>query len=80
MADAPLRTPRGGDLVYVDRSASVQFAGQAAIYFRVIRAHDWPTYEGWCWLDGYEVDKDGKATDRRSIFVQLAGLRRPSTR
>jgi hypothetical protein len=43
--------------------------------FRVIRVHDWPTYEGWIWLDGYELNSAGDAVERRSIFVQVNGLR-----
>jgi hypothetical protein len=42
--------------------------------FRVIRVHDWPTYDGWAWLDGYELDATGDAVARRSIFVQLDAL------
>jgi hypothetical protein len=37
--------------------------------------HDWPTYTGWVWLDGYQLDESGDAVERRSIFVQVAGLR-----
>lgn len=66
--------PRSGDVLHVTREASVQFASQP-IYFRVIRVHDWPTYDGWVWLDGYELNSLGEAVDRRSIFVQLRGLR-----
>ena len=64
--------PRAGDVLRVGRSASVQFA--SPILFRIIRVHDWPTYEGWVWLDGYELNAGGDAVERRSIFVQLAGL------
>jgi hypothetical protein len=42
--------------------------------FRVIRVHDWPTYDGWAWLDGYQLNAAGDAVARRSIFVQLVGL------
>jgi hypothetical protein len=42
--------------------------------FRVIRVYDWPTYDGWAWLDGYQLNAGGDAVSRRSIFVQLAGL------
>jgi hypothetical protein len=42
--------------------------------FRVIRVHDWSTYDGWAWLDGYELDSTGDAIARRSIFVHLHGL------
>lgn len=65
--------PRSGDVLHLTREASVQFASQP-IYFRVIRVHDWPTYHGWIWLDGYQLNSLGEAVDRRSIFVQLNGL------
>ncbi len=64
--------PRSGDVLRITRAASVQFI--EPLYFRVIRVHDWPTYRGWIWLDGYELDAAGDAVERRSIFVQLAGL------
>lgn len=56
------------------RAASVQFS--APLLFRVIRVHDWSTYDGWAWLDGYELNSAGEAIDRRSIFVQVSGLQR----
>lgn len=65
--------PRSGDVLYVTRAASVQFV--EPLFFRVIRVHDWPTYDGWVWLDGYELNAAGEAVDRRSIFVQVNGLR-----
>ncbi len=55
------------------REASVQFAA-APLLFRVIRVHDWSTYDGWAWLDGYELNPSGEAIDRRTIFVQIGGL------
>lgn len=64
--------PRSGDVLNVTRAASVQFA--KPILFRVIRVHDWPTYNGWVWLDGYQLNSSGDAVDRRSIFVQITGL------
>lgn len=67
---APL--PSAGDLLEVTRAASVQFV--RPIWFRVIRVLDWPTYDGWIWLDGYRLDAKGDAVARRSIFVQPAGL------
>lgn len=66
-------TPRAGDILHVTREASVQFA--TPIFFRVIRVHDWPTYDGWLWLDGYQLNAAGDAVERRSIFVQSGGLR-----
>jgi len=66
--------PRSGDVIRVTREASVQFS--SPILFRVIRVHDWSTYDGWAWLDGYELNAAGEAVDRRSIFVQVGGLQR----
>jgi hypothetical protein len=65
--------PRSGDVIQVTKAASVQFS--SPMLFRVIRVHDWPTYEGWVWLDGYELNASGEAVERRSIFVQVGGLR-----
>ena len=65
--------PRSGDVLHVTRAASVQFLKPIA--FRVIRVLDWPTYDGWLWLDGYELNAAGDAVNRRSIFVQQEGLR-----
>jgi hypothetical protein len=80
VASVPARraAPRPGDVVVVGRAASVQFAGVAGFNFRVIRVDEKSTYQGWCWLDGYQLDGGGDAVERRSIFVQLAGLR-PAT-
>lgn len=66
--------PRSGDVLRITRAASVQFT--SPILFRVIRTHDWPTYDGWIWLDGYELNSVGEAVERRSIFVQVDGLQR----
>ncbi|WP_229789722.1 hypothetical protein [Pilimelia terevasa] len=65
--------PRSGDVLEVTRSASVQFV--SPLLFRVIRVLDWPTYDGWAWLDGYSLNAAGDAVERRSIFVQVNGLR-----
>jgi hypothetical protein len=67
--------PRSGDVLCVTRAASAQFT--EPIMFRVIRVHDWQTADGWAWLDGYQLDATGDAVERRSIFVQLGGLRNP---
>jgi hypothetical protein len=64
--------PRAGDVLRITRAASVQFL--EPILFRVIRIHDWQTYDGWIWLDGYQLNTVGDAVERRSIFVQLGGL------
>lgn len=67
-------TFKAGDLVQVTRQASVQFV--RPFLFRVIRVLDLPTFDGWVWLDGYQLNGRGDAVTRRSIFVQPTGLRK----
>ncbi|WP_371687526.1 hypothetical protein [Micromonospora sp. KC721] len=64
---------KSGDLLYGNREASVQFVHP--IHFRLTRVLDWITYDGWIWLDGYQLNARGDAVARRSIFVQKSGLR-----
>lgn len=66
--------PRSGDTLYVGNDASVQF-GFRPINFRVSHIMPLTTYDGWMWLDGYELDAYGDAVEQRKIFVQPAGLR-----
>jgi hypothetical protein len=79
--------PQPGDLLQIDDRASVQF--RYPFLYRVIRPLDLTTYDGWIWLDGYQLDGNEVARLRRSIFVQLAGIvyvhrphrpRRPTSR
>lgn len=71
----PGHLPRAGDVLLIGRAASVQFS--TPILFRMIRIHAWSTYDGWVWLDGYQLDAlTGDAVARRSVFVQLAGVQR----
>jgi len=65
--------PRPGELLWIDRPASVQFAS-APFTFLLLRVHGWSTYDGWVWLDGLHLDPDGHIVQRRSIFVAVAGL------
>ncbi|MFY1594286.1 hypothetical protein [Micromonospora sp. WMMD737] len=67
--------PSPGDLLIVDGRASVQFAGDRTLTFRVVSVCDQPTYAGWIWLTGYVLNRRGEATDKREIYVQLDGLR-----
>ncbi|NBE79797.1 hypothetical protein [Micromonospora rubida] len=67
--------PSPGDLLAIGGRASVQFAGDRALTFRVVSVPDLPTYHGWIWLTGYVLDHRGLATAKREIYVQLAGLR-----
>ncbi|WP_431885447.1 hypothetical protein [Micromonospora wenchangensis] len=71
--------PRPGDLLIVDRAASVQFTGERALRLRVVSVSDRPTYDGWVWLTGYVLDRRGEATAKREVFVRLAGLRPAAT-
>lgn len=66
---------RPGDVVHVGPDASVQFSGDRALTFRVIRVDPRITYDGWIWLDGYVLDATGTALQRRRIFVRREGLR-----
>lgn len=63
--------PRSGD-VWVTRAASPQFG--VPVMFRVIKREDSAYYDGWAWLDGYQLDAAGDAVERRSIFVAVDGL------
>ncbi len=67
-------TVRPGDVVIVGPSASVQFSGHYGFKFRVIHVDDRPTYDGWLWLDGYQLDGRAQAVARRKIFVRRSGL------
>ncbi|GAB3798113.1 hypothetical protein [Micromonospora zhanjiangensis] len=66
--------PKVGDVLVIDRAASVQFV--EPLLFRVtVVHHDRHTYDGWLWLGGYQLAPDGTAVARRDIFVQPSGLR-----
>lgn len=67
--------PRPGEVLIVDRQASVQFADLRQLVFRVISVSRRPTYEGWAWIHGYVLDSSGAATERREIFVRCDGPR-----
>ena len=69
---------RPGEVVIVGSAASVQFAGRHGFPFRVIHVDARPTYDGWAWLDGYQLDSRGQAVARRKIFVRRSGLVRRS--
>jgi len=62
----------GGDELTLTRAASVQFF--RPLPFRLIRVLPLATYDGWCWLDGYELDLAGEAVERRRLFVQYQGV------
>jgi hypothetical protein len=69
---------KSGDLLHLTRTASVQFS--RPLFFRLIRVlEDRITYDGWVWIEGYELDARGEAVARRELFVQPAGLRKVFT-
>ncbi|MEH1018012.1 hypothetical protein V6U90_33805 [Micromonospora sp. CPCC 206060] len=70
-----LRRPRPGEELLISWDASVQFAGQPPFTFRVISVSPDPTYHGWVWLTGYQLNDRGQAVAKREIYVRLAGLR-----
>ncbi|MFK3984992.1 hypothetical protein ACI2K4_32050 [Micromonospora sp. NPDC050397] len=71
----PGRTPESGEIVLLDAGASVQFAGDRAILLRVSKVDERYTYDGWTWLSGYQLDRQGNATAKRDVFVSLAGIK-----
>ncbi|MEV4825111.1 hypothetical protein [Micromonospora sp. NPDC049274] len=65
---------KAGDVVLLTTAASVQFL--RPIFVRVIR--EFPeryTYEGWVWIDGYDLNAAGDAVARRELYVNRDGLR-----
>ncbi|MEU1754462.1 hypothetical protein ABZ436_17580 [Micromonospora matsumotoense] len=77
---------RPGDVLHLTRGASVQFIRPITV--RVIRVlTDWHTYDGWLWIDAYELDAAGDAVRRRTLFLMPSGAahleptpRRPAQR
>ncbi|WP_233513898.1 hypothetical protein [Micromonospora craterilacus] len=68
-------TPRVTPGVYLlTREASPQFGKPITV--RVIRERtDRHTYCGWAWIEVYQLDARGNATDRRELFVRPDGMR-----
>ncbi|MFF0228975.1 hypothetical protein [Micromonospora sp. NPDC005254] len=87
MPAAPGPTFRAGDLLRLSATASVQFLRPITV--RVIRELQWDTYDGWVWLDAYELGARGDAIARRELYVRREGvqplnvrptIRRPTAR
>lgn len=66
------RYPKPGDLLRLDRRASIQFCDPITV--RVKKVHDRSTYDGWVWLSVYQLNQRGDATMVRDLFVRLTGL------
>ncbi|WBC16998.1 hypothetical protein O7600_09265 [Micromonospora sp. WMMA1998] len=78
-AAAGVRPIKAGDLLRLDRRASVQFC--RLITVRVIREiTDRQPFDGWSWIEAYELNCSGVAVAKRELFVWLAGLRRLNPR
>lgn len=54
------------------RAASPQFSVPVSV--RVIRTLDRSTYDGWVWIEVYQLNQAGDATARRTLFVRAAGM------
>ncbi|MEU8262806.1 hypothetical protein AB0C02_19530 [Micromonospora sp. NPDC048999] len=62
-----------GDVLHLTRAASPQFT--QSIFLRVIRTRtDFHTYDGWTWLDGYQLNQKGEAVARRELYVLKEGV------
>lgn len=64
--------PRVGQILRLTRAASPQFIEPIVVLVR--RVVEWTTYEGWIWLDVYQLGPDGHAVEERRLFLRLAGL------
>ncbi|MFI1195615.1 hypothetical protein ACH4T9_20505 [Micromonospora sp. NPDC020750] len=66
---------KAGDVLHITRACSVQFI--RPIMFRLIKVRtDLITYDGWTWIEGYELDAKGDAVARRELFVLKKCMRR----
>ncbi|MCO1597372.1 hypothetical protein M8C17_19660 [Micromonospora sp. RHAY321] len=65
------RSVRSGDVLLLTRAASPQFFRPITV--RVIRVLDWIAYDGWLWIDAYQLRPDGMALARRSLYVMPGG-------
>jgi hypothetical protein len=64
---------RPGEVLLLTRAASPQFVRPITV--RVIRHRaDLTTYDGWTWIECYQLDARGDAVERRELFVMPAGL------
>ncbi|MFG3698394.1 hypothetical protein ACGF5C_10840 [Micromonospora sp. NPDC047620] len=60
-------------MLHLTRAAGPQFV--RSIFFRLIKVRtDLHTYDGWTWLDGYQLDEKGDAVARRELYVFKAGV------
>ncbi|MEV4657992.1 hypothetical protein [Micromonospora sp. NPDC049301] len=67
------RKVQPSDVLLLTREASPQFVRPITV--RVIRVLDWITYDGWLWIDAYQLGSDGMALARRSLYFLPEGAR-----
>ncbi|MCF0094901.1 hypothetical protein [Micromonospora sp. MH99] len=68
---------KAGDVIHLTTAASVQFL--RPIFVRVIRElPERHTYDGWVWIEGYQLNAAGDAVARRELYVRRAGVRMQS--
>jgi hypothetical protein len=72
--------PRPGQVVALDRAASVQFDGDRGLTVQILEVDQQPTLEGWVWLTVAVLGPPAarKRAAVRTVFVRPAGLR-PAT-
>lgn len=73
--------PKVGDVLIVDRRASVQFSGVNSLILRVISVSDGATYDGWAWVAGYVIDRRRvrqPCVERSSCFVAACDSPHPA--
>ncbi|MFY1573402.1 hypothetical protein ACN26Z_00710 [Verrucosispora sp. WMMD703] len=62
-----------GEVFLLSSAASPQFVRPITV--RVIRHRtDRVTYDGWTWIECYQLDARGDAVERRELFLMPAGL------
>jgi hypothetical protein len=78
--NVPSNPPRPGQVVVLDRAASVQFDGDRGLTVQILEVDEQPTLEGWTWLTVAVLGPPAarKRAAVRTVFVQAAGLR-PAT-
>jgi hypothetical protein len=68
------RMPQSGDVIQLGKGCGVPWEYLPTLV-RVIRMHDWTTSQGMAWIDVYQLNADGDAVARRSVYVQVSGIK-----
>ena len=73
-------SPRPGQVVVLDRAASVQFDGDRGLTVQILEVDERPTGEDWVWLTVAVLGPPAARRQAavRTVFVRPAGLR-PAT-